>query len=155
MFSCQTQFSDYCSKYCQWHCLRINVTRPYWRKVIFIHRLQRSWEEGTGFTSSVRPSVRLSVRPSVCGQNRVRSVSPIILVGSISYLHILSSNFGMCVACKTYCNIQTIEFVALFFNLLLWHFLFMSWYLMWITSKGNNGAAEGVGGGGYLRTLAF
>ena len=38
----------------------------------------------------VRPSVRLSV----CGQNRACSVSSTILVGSISYLHILSSNFG-------------------------------------------------------------
>ena len=42
----------------------------------------------TGITLSVRPSVRLSV----CGQNRVRSVSSTILIGSISYLHILSSN---------------------------------------------------------------
>ena len=47
----------------------------------------------TGFTSPVR----LSVGPSVCGQNRVRSVSSTILVGSISYLHILSSNFRMCI----------------------------------------------------------
>ena len=46
----------------------------------------------TGFT--------LSVHPSVCGQNRVRSVSSAILVGSISYLHIFSSNFRKCVACK-------------------------------------------------------
>ena len=40
------------------------------------------------------------VRLSVCGQNRVRSVSSTILVGSISYLHILSSNFRRCVACN-------------------------------------------------------
>ena len=50
----------------------------------------------TGFTLSVCPSVRLSV----CGQNRVRSGSSTILVGSISYLHILSSNFRRCVACN-------------------------------------------------------
>ena len=53
---------------------------------------------------SVRPSVRLSVCPSVClsvcGQNRVRSVSSTILIGSISYLHILSSNLRRCVACN-------------------------------------------------------
>ena len=42
----------------------------------------------TGITLSVCPSIRLSV----CGQNRVRSVSSTILIGSISYLHILSSN---------------------------------------------------------------
>ena len=40
------------------------------------------------------------VRLSVCGQNRVRSVSSTILIGSLSYLHILSSNFRRCVACK-------------------------------------------------------
>ena len=40
------------------------------------------------------------VRLSVCGQNRVRSVSSTILIGSISYLHILSSNFRRCVACN-------------------------------------------------------
>ena len=51
----------------------------------------------TGFMSSVRLSV--------CGQNRVRSVSSIILVGSISYLHFLLSNFRRCVACKGYCII--------------------------------------------------
>ena len=37
---------------------------------------------------------------SVCGQNRVCSVSSTILVGSISYFHILSSNFRRCVVCK-------------------------------------------------------
>ena len=41
----------------------------------------------------------LLVRLSVCGQNRVRSVSSTILIGSISYLHILSSSFRRCVAC--------------------------------------------------------
>ena len=50
----------------------------------------------TCFTLSVCPSVHLSV----CGQNRVRSVSSTILIGSISYLHILSSNFRRCVACN-------------------------------------------------------
>ena len=55
--------------------------------------------------------------PSVCGQNRVRSVSSTILAGSISYLRILSSNFRGCVACKGYCKIwifgQSLEFVTL------------------------------------------
>ena len=44
--------------------------------------------------------VRSSVRLSVCGQNCVRFISSTILVGSISYLHILSSYFRRCVACK-------------------------------------------------------
>ena len=46
------------------------------------------------------------VRLSVCGQNRVRSVSSTILIGSISYLHILSSNFRRCVACNARFKIQ-------------------------------------------------
>ena len=37
---------------------------------------------------------------SICGQNRVRSVSSKIFVGSISYMHILSSNFRRCVVCN-------------------------------------------------------
>ena len=44
------------------------------------------------------------VRLSVCGQNHVRSVSSTILIGSISYLHFLSSNFRRCVACKVCSN---------------------------------------------------
>ena len=46
------------------------------------------------------------VRLSVCGQNRVRSVSSTILIGSISYLHILSSNFRRYVACNASFKIQ-------------------------------------------------
>ena len=45
-------------------------------------------------------SVCLSVRLSVYGQNRVCSVSSIILIRPILYLHILSSNFRRCVACN-------------------------------------------------------
>ena len=45
---------------------------------------------------------------SVCGQNRVRSVSSTILIGSISYFHILSSNFRKCVGCNARFKIQKI-----------------------------------------------
>ena len=50
-------------------------------------------EEGlTGFTLSICPSVHPSVCPSerlsICGKNRVHSVSPTILAGSIWNLHI-------------------------------------------------------------------
>ena len=62
----------------------------------------------TVFTLSVCPSVRLSV----CGQNGVRSVSSTILTGSISYLHILSSNFRRCFAFKACCKIQTFNILA-------------------------------------------
>ena len=47
-------------------------------------------------------TVRLSVCPSFCGWNRVRSVSWTILAGFISYLHILSSNFRRCITCKVH-----------------------------------------------------
>ena len=46
------------------------------------------------------------VRLSVCGQHRVRSVSSTILIRSISYLHILSSNFRRCVACNAHFEIK-------------------------------------------------
>ena len=58
-----------------------------------------------GFTPSVRPSVCPSVHPA----SRVRSVAPTVLVGSISYLYILSSNFRRCVT-----------FIAKFQNLNFW-----------------------------------
>ena len=57
------------------------------------------------------------VRLSVCGQNRVRSVSSTILIRSISYLHILSSNFRRCVACNVCFKIQKFEILANSLNL--------------------------------------
>ena len=65
-----------------------------------------------GFTPSVRPSVRLSVRAS-----RARFVAPTVLVGSISYLCILSTNFRRCVPWKVYSKISKFEFLAIFWNL--------------------------------------
>ena len=63
----------------------------------------------TGFTLSVCLSVCSSIHLSVCGQNRVFSVSSTILVGSISYLHILSSNFRRCVVYKVlFIKIETL-----------------------------------------------
>ena len=59
---------------------------------LIIPPAQRSCWRYTGFTPSVRPSVRPA--------SRVRSVAPTVLVGSISYLYILSSNFRRCVVCK-------------------------------------------------------
>ena len=57
------------------------------------------------FHSACRPSVRPSVRPSIHPASCVRSVAPTVLVGSIWYLHILSSNFRRCVTCKVYYKI--------------------------------------------------
>ena len=56
----------------------------------------------------------LSVRPSVHPTSRVRSVAPTVLVGSISYWHILSRNLKSCVACKVSCKILKFEFSAIF-----------------------------------------
>ena len=67
--------------------------------------LQRSWRGYTGFTLSV------------CGQNRVRSVSSTILIGSISYLHILSSNFRRCATCNVCFEILTFEILVNSLNL--------------------------------------
>ena len=75
--------------------------------------LQRSWKGGILVSPcpSVRLSVCLFVCLSVCGWNRVRSVSSTILIGSISYLHILSSNFRRCFACNACFEIQKLEFL--------------------------------------------
>ena len=74
-------------------------------------------DRGVYWYHLVRLSVRPSVRLSVCGQNRVRSVSSTILIGSISYLHILWSNLRKCVACNARFKIQKFEILANFLNL--------------------------------------
>ena len=51
-----------------------------------------------GYAVSPCPSVHLFAY----GQNRIRSVSSTILTRSISYLHILSSNFRRCVMYKVF-----------------------------------------------------
>ena len=63
----------------------------------------------TGFT--------MSICPSICGQNRGHSVSSTILTESISYLHILSSNFRRCVVCKVFIKIKKFEVLANSLNL--------------------------------------
>ena len=64
---------------------------------------------------SVHPSVRPSVHPASC----VRSVAPPVLIRSISYLHILSSNFIRYVACKVSSKIS-IFYVCNFDFVLNW-----------------------------------
>ena len=73
-------------------------TLPYYTPL-----LQRSWKGVYWFHL---------VRLSVCGQNRVRSISSTILIGSISYLHILSSNFRRCVPCNVCFKIQKFEILS-------------------------------------------
>ena len=80
------------------------------------------------------------VRLSVCGRNRVRSISSTILTGPISYLHILSSNFRRCVVrnvCfkflkKNEVLANSLKFVTL---------SCFDWDPIWINSMGNHGAA--------------
>ena len=64
--------------------------------------------------------VRLS-RLSVCGQNHVYSVSSTILIGSISYLHILSSIFIMEIPIPE--GVSPVMFVSKNKNLKFWRFL--------------------------------
>ena len=90
------------------------------------------------------------VRLSVCGQNRVRSVSSTILVGSISYLHMLISNSRRCVAFNACFKIQQFAILANSSNLELWLCLILTWDPIWLNSVGNHEAA-----GGILRTRAF
>ena len=47
---------------------------------------------------------------SICGQNCVRSVSSILLAGSISYLHMFSSR--RFIACKAFFLIQNFKVLA-------------------------------------------
>ena len=83
----------------------------------------------TGFTPSVRPSICLSVRPA----SRVNSVAPTILIGSISFSYILSSNFRRCVTCKVHCKIFKFEFLAFFFLICNFYFV-LSWLGIWCES---------------------
>ena len=77
---------------------------------VYTTLFQRSWK-GVYWFHLVRPSIL-----NVCGQNRVRSVSLKILFGSILYLHILSSNFRRCFACKVFFKIRKIWSFGKFFK---------------------------------------
>ena len=86
-----------------------------------------------------------SVRPSVRPAFRVRSVAPTVLVGSISYLDVLSRHFRRCAMYKVFAKIKNFNFWQ-FFQICNFDLSFvLTWDLMWITSMGNHGAV-GVGG---------
>ena len=78
---------------------KIDITK--WVRVLYVIICPASTKLKGGYTGFTL---------SVCGQNRVRSVSSTILVGSISYLHILSSNFRSCVVCKVCIKIKNLKF---------------------------------------------
>ena len=84
-----------------------------------------------------------SVCLSVCPASRVHSVAPTVLVGSISYLCILSQ-------LQTVCRVQSflqnfkIGIFGNFFKFVTLTCVVWTWDLMWITSMGNHGVAGGI-----------
>ena len=92
---------------------------------------------------SLHPPVCSSVHPA----SRVRSVAPTVLVGSISYLYILSSDFWRCVACNFFLQ-----------NLNFWQFLKicnLDFVLFWLGIWCALLVWVIMGWRGYLRTQAF
>ena len=79
-----------------WCCITFRSLKAACLNIVIPPAQRSCWGGGGGILVSLRPS---SVRPSVRPASRVRSVAPTVLVGSISYLYILSSNFRRCVAC--------------------------------------------------------
>ena len=82
------------------------------------------------FSKDICPSVRPSVCPSICGQNRVRSVSSTIVVGSILYLYILL-------------NFWQIFGICYFDFVFLWHGIW-SESLVWVI-MGQRGVSQNAG----------
>ena len=78
-----------------------NVNPHTWKDRLFIIPSAQRSCRGVYWFHSVRPSVC----PPVCPASCVSSVAATVLVGSISYLHILSSNFRRCVTYKVFCKI--------------------------------------------------
>ena len=99
------------------------------------------------FTPSIHPSICPSIRPT----SRVRSVVPTVLVGSISYLYILSSNFRRCDACKVACKILKLKFLAVFFFQICNFDFVLFWLGIWCESL----VWVIMGQWGYLRTQPF
>ena len=82
-----------------------------------LHTLEWFWVSRKIFVYSHHNTIVFFSKMSVCGQNRVHSVSSTILVGSMSYLHILSSNFRRCVVCKVCYKIKKFEILVNSLNL--------------------------------------
>ena len=109
------------------HCCHVKtIITP----AIIIPAAQRSCLGSIGFTPFARPS------------SRVRSVAPTVLVGSISCLYILSSNFRRCVLCKGSCKNSDVKFLAFF---LICNFDFV---LFWLGNWCESLVWAIMGGGG-------
>ena len=91
-------------------------------------------------------SVRSSVRPSrVRPASHVRSVAPKVLVESISYLYILSSNFRRCVVYKGSCKISIFGIFFLICNFFLFWLGIWCESLVWVINHGAAGVSQNAG----------
>ena len=97
---------------------------------------------GVYWFHSVRPSVPRPYR--VCPPSYVRSVAPTVLVGSISYLHILSSNFRRCVPCQVSCKIYGNFLKYVSFNIVLFWLGIWCESLVWVIT-GRRGVSQNAG----------
>ena len=103
-----------------------------------------------GFTPPVHPPVRPSARPPVRPASGVRSVAPTVLVGSISYLYILSSKFRRCVVFKiTYTIVKWILILAIFLTFVTFYYV-LFWLGSWCESlawviMGRRGVSQNAG----------
>ena len=88
------------------------------------------------------------VRPAFC----VRSVAPTVLVGSISFLYILSSNLKQYAECELQAKFQNLNF-GNFLKLVTMTCLVSTWDLMWSTSMGYHGPAGVSQNAGILVVL--
>ena len=132
-----------------WHILTLSYPPPASTKlrggILVSHR--------PSVCPSIGPSIPLSVSPSVCGQNRFCSVSSTIPVGSISYLHILSSNFRGVLRVRViakFWNFWQILEICNFDFVFLWHELWCE-SLVWVTL----GRREVSQNAGVLVVLVF
>ena len=93
--------------------LSTDTNYPIWRrqKLPYMKKTRKK-KQVCGAACFMAAEIKFSedVRPA----SRVRSVALTVLVGSISYLYILSSNFRRCVACEVSGKIWKFEFLAIF-----------------------------------------
>ena len=100
---------------------------------------------GGGILVSLRPSVCPSVCPSVRPASHVRSVAPKVLVESISYLYIFSSNFRRCVVYKGSCKISIFGNFFLICNFVLFWLGIWCESLVWVINHGAAGVSQNAG----------
>ena len=102
---------------------------------------------GVYWFQSIHLSVRPSIRPYVCPASCGCFVMPAVLVGSISYLYILSGNFRRFVAynvsCKKFKNLNFGQFFEIFNLVLFWLGIWCE-SLVWVI-MGRQGISQNAG----------